>query len=209
MMNNKGFAKYEVLTMVAVLIILFAIGFNFIINSANTQKFKTMRSSAQSFANTVAGDTDGFDVYFNEHYLSEVLDNKMLKAVKSPFSGKSCDVDESKVFVLDGKRLVTLKCDQYLIDNEDDSLGGKMKIYKVGEWTDKRVNEDDQEMKVYNCKDKVSGKEVFDDYYQEYNFIYKVNKKFAKENASIDSVKSTTCEVVEKTVYRTKELADE
>ena len=73
-MNNKGFAKYEVLTVVAVMIILLAIGFNFIINSANKQKFKTMRSSAQSFANAVAGDTDGFNVYFNEHYLSEVLD---------------------------------------------------------------------------------------------------------------------------------------
>ena len=205
MMNNKGFAKYEALTVFALILIILAIGLNFVSNSGSPQKYNTMRKSAQNFATAVAGNLDAFDVYFNEHYLSETIDNEFIGNIKNPLGSGNCDIDESKVEVVEGKRFVTLKCGDYLIDNEDDTILKGMKIYKVGKWSSKKTNDDDQEVVVYNCKD--NNEEVFDNYYQKYNFLYYINKKYNNSYTDISSIDST-CKVVEKTMYRTKELVD-
>ena len=94
MMNNKGFAKHEVLTVIALIIVIIAIILGLTLDTGNSQKFKTMKMSAQAFGNVVGGQMEGFDVYLNEHYLSEVLDNNMMDEIKSPFSGNGCDVNE-------------------------------------------------------------------------------------------------------------------
>ena len=206
MMNKKGFARHEVLTIIALIIIITAIVMNYILESGKQQKFETMKSSAQNFASVVAGNLDGFDVYFNDHYLGEVIDNGLLSNIKSPFSGKSCDINESKVLVINGKRFVTLRCDDYLIDNQEDSALDKMIIYKVSKWSDKKQKGNNQELEVYNCvKD---NKEVFEQYLESTNFLYNVNKKYSKSYTSIDSVKES-CHVKSKKIYRTKIAIDE
>ncbi len=206
MMNKKGFAKHEVLTIIALIIIVIAIVLNYIIQSGNKQKFETMKSSAQSFASVVAGNLDGFDVYFNEHYLGEVVDNGLMKNIKNPFDGGVCDINESKVLVIEGKRFVTLKCGDYLIDNQDDSSLDSIIIYKVSEWSDTKSEDSNQELEVYNCV--VDNKEVFDKYLESTNFLYNVNKKYNQQYNSLESVKGS-CEIKSKKIYRNKTVVDE
>ncbi len=202
MMNNqKGFAKHEVLTIFAIIIIGFAIGLNFIVNSGNKQKTKTMKSSAQIFASVVASNTNGFDVYFNEHYLDEVVDNKLMKDIKSPFGGKFCDGNESKVGLENDKVYVTLKCGDRLIEHTSEEAIEEAVIYKVTQWSDTKRNGSNQERTVYNCIN--NNKEVFDRYLEEVDFIYNVNKKYNQQNTSIENIKES-CKVKSKTVYRTK-----
>ena len=202
MMNNKGFAKHEILTVVALIIVIIAIILGLTLDTGNGQKFKTMKLSAQAFGNVVGGQMEGFDVYLNEHYLSEVLDNNMMDEIKNPFGAGGCDVNESKVHVVNGRKYVTLRCGDYLINNEDSDLVDSMSIYKVSKWSDKELTEDDQVMTVYNCvKD---GKEVFDTYLEQFNFIYNVNKEFGSEVDNIEAIKSKkACEVTSKVMYRT------
>ena len=200
MMNNKGFAKHEVLTVIALIIVIIAIILGLTLDTGNSQKFKTMKMSAQAFGNVVGGQMEGFDVYLNEHYLSEVLDNNMMDEIKSPFSGNGCDVNESKVYVVNGRKYVTLRCDEYLINNEDSDKVDSMKIYKVSEWSEEQLTEDDQVVTVYNCVS--NGKEVFDTYLEQFNFIYNVNKEFNTEVDNISAI-NKTCEVKSKTMYRT------
>ena len=79
-------------------------------------------------------------------------------------------------------------------------------LYKVSEWSEEQQSEDDESIVLYNCEER--GKDVFDEYYEELYFIYKVNKKFGADHYSISEVEYT-CTVVSKTFYRTKELVKE
>jgi len=51
-------------------------------------------------------------------YLSEMLDLNLISPIKNPFNGKECDIYESKVDFSEDIKRVTLKCGEYLIDNE-------------------------------------------------------------------------------------------
>ena len=53
MKNNKGFAKFEVITIVLILLVVFAFLFYMILNGASGQKFTTMKENANSFSKAV------------------------------------------------------------------------------------------------------------------------------------------------------------
>ena len=108
MTNNKGFIKFEVLTIFVLAIGAVAAGLYFILGSTNRQKYDTFKDNAISFGKIVSTNSNTF--HNTEHvYLDEVLDEKLLKNnIKNPFEAGYCDVGESKVVFENGKPYVTL-----------------------------------------------------------------------------------------------------
>ena len=198
MKNNKGFGKFEILTVIVVLLIIFCILSISLFGGVSKQKLETMKKSSISFSGAV---TTNISTFHNTEtvYLQEVVDEKLIKPIKSPVGGGNCSGSESYVELIDGMPYVTLKCNNVLIEKENFS-GNEIKAYKVSKWsTDKK---DGEKKVLYNCIDK--GKEVFDEYYDELYFVYEINKKYGTDYYFASNV--TDCKVVSKTFYRTKEL---
>ena len=129
--------------------------------------------------------------------------------LNSPFSKNQCSVEESKVESPEvSSRYVTLRCDDYLLDHVSSEDISSATVYKVSDWSDKIINEDNVEEKVlYNCLD--NNKEIFDNYLEEDYFVNQVNKKYSLNNYSLGSITNDICIVENKTFYRTKEIVEE
>ena len=202
MRNNKGFGKIEIMTVIVMLLVVFAFLFYLILNGTGNQKFETMKENGLSFAKTVTTNIASFH-YTNTVYLEETIDEGYLKNIKSPFGGGNCDPTESKIDTVDGKALTTLKCGKYLLDQVDFNDTVNIPFYEVGEWKDTSIDGDNVEEKVlYNCID--NDKEVFDQYTEELNFVYRYNKKFGTDYYFAEGMGDDMCEVVTKTFYRTR-----
>jgi len=202
MKNNKGFGKFEVLTVIVLLLVVFAfIAYKFL-GGASSQKLDTMKESAVSFSKAVTVNHNTFHNTENI-YLGEVIDEQLIKPIKNPLGKGNCSESESVVHMRNGLPYVTLRCGDYLIDGESISSKKDVDIYKVSNWSEKKTNDDDEEKTFYNCVD--NGKEVFDEYYEDLYFVYQINKKYQTSYFFISHV-SKTCEVKEKKMYRTKSL---
>ena len=201
MKNNKGFMRFEVMTIVAILLVVFAFLFYIILNSTSSQKFETMKENANSLAKAVATNISSFH-YSNTVYLGEVIDEGFLHSIKNPFGGGDCDVSESRVDIVDGKAYATLKCGKYLLEKVDFSDTKDVPFYEVGDWSEKQPEgEDVEEETLYNCLE--DDKEVFDHYLEELYFVYRVNKQYETDVYFAKDVdNSGVCEVVSKTFYR-------
>lgn len=198
--NRKGFGKFEVLTMIVLILGIFAYIMYSILGGANKQKFTTMKDNAIRLGNVTATNISSFRNQ-DTVYMEEVVDEQLLnKNIKSPFSPNDCDSSESKVEIIDGKPLVTLKCDQYLIERYSSSSDPQ--IYEVSEWSLEKNGDNDEEKVLYNCiKD---GKEIYPKYYEELYLVSRINKDYSTNYYFADNIQGT-CDVVEKVFYRTKE----
>lgn len=207
MTNNKGFIKFEVLTIFVLVIGVVAGGLYFILGSTNKQKYDTFKDNAISFGKTVSTNNNSFHNLENV-YLDEVLDENLLKNnIKNPFAAGYCDGGESKVVLKNGKSYVTLKCGEYLIDDTNMNDKDNISIYTVTEWTDKELTGDNVESKtLYNCVD-ANGKELFDKYLEELYMVYRINKEF--DNSYYSSSEISDCNVISKEMYREKKLFNE
>ena len=203
MRNNKGFMKHELITVILILLVIFAFLFYLFLGGLSKQKVDTMKENAVTFSKTVVANIASFH-NIDTVYLGEAIDEKLIEGIKSPVGGGDCSISESKVTFKDGNPLVTLRCGDYLIDSENVNATDKMKIYKVGKWEEKKL-ENGGEKTLYNCKkDK---KLVYDEYYEELYFVSRINKDNDTEYYFVKDIKDT-CEVVSKKFYRTKELQD-
>ncbi len=202
MKSNHGFGRFEVLTVIVVLLGIFAyLGYKVV--NGSYHKYETMKDSAINFSKAV---TVNFSSFHNSEtvYLDEVVDEQLLKKIKSPVSSGYCSGSESVVELIDGMPYVTLRCGNVLIDKVNFSeTDQKIDYYKVSNWSEQKKNDTDEEITLYNCID--NGKEVFDEYYQELYFVYRINKEYETSYYFASSVKSV-CQVVSKTFYRTKEV---
>lgn len=206
MKNNKGFGKFEVLTVICLLLILFAGGGYFILKGANRQKITTMKENAQVFAKNVVTNTASFR-NTNIVYLDEAIDGEFTPKIKNSLGKGYCDPAESRVNIIDGQSYATLRCGDYLIDQSIFKANVEVPIYKVSEWTDKKLEGENVEEKVlYNCLD--GDKEVFDTYYEDNYLVYKVFKEYNQEFYNVKNIKNV-CTVTSKTFYRTKEKIEQ
>ena len=208
MKNNKGFMRFEVMTIVVILLVVFAFLFYMILNGTSNQKFETMKENANAFAKTVATNISSFH-YSNTVYLGEAIDEGFLHSIKNPFGGGNCDVSESRVDIVDGKAYSTLKCGKYILEKVDFSDTKDVPFYEVGEWTETKPEGDDvEEITLYNCLD--NGKEVFDDYKEELFFVYQINKTYETDVYFANDVENSgVCEVDSKTFYRTHKTVEQ
>ena len=204
-LNSKGFGKYEVLTVMVLIIVVMAILLYSLLGGANKKQFDNMRSDAVQLNKAVYTNLDS---YHNQNvvYLDEVIDQQIIDKLKSPFSSNKCDGIQSKVVTEgDTNRFVTLKCDQYLIDNENVGDDKNVNIYEVSEWSTKKITGDDvEEKELYNCKD--NGKELLEEYVEEDYLVYATNKLYSLNNYYLND---DICNIVKKTFYRTKKLVEE
>ena len=200
MKSNKGFGKFEVLTIMVVLLIIFCILSMNLFGGVSKQKIETMKKSATSFTSSV---TTNIDTFHNTEkvYLQEVIDEELIRPIKSPVGGGKCSGADSYVELIDGMPYVTLNCNNVLIEKEN-FVNKDINVYKVSKWMSKKTKDDMEERILYSCKS--NGKEIFDRYYEELYFVYEINKKYGTDYYFASDVKD--CEVVSKTFYRTKEL---
>lgn len=202
--KKRGFGKFEVLTMIVILLVVFAYLMYLLLGGVNKQKFDTMKDNAITFSKTAATNFSSFHNFENV-YLNEVIEEELMKKIRSPFSANYCDEMESKVEMIDGQAYVTLRCDDYLIDKARNTSKDSMKIYKVGKWKEEKSSDKDEKKTLYNCV--ADGKEIFDNYMEELQFVSRVNRDYQTEFYFSADVKSV-CEVVTKDFYRTKEILD-
>ena len=200
MKSNKGFGKFEVLTIMVVLLIIFCILSMNLFGGVSKQRIETMKKSATSFTSSV---TTNIDTFHNTEkvYLQEVIDEELIRPIKSPVGGGKCSGADSYVELIDGMPYVTLNCNNVLIEKEN-FVNKDINVYKVSKWMNKKTKDDMEERILYSCKS--NGKEIFDRYYEELYFVYEINKKYGTDYYFASDVKD--CEVVSKTFYRTKEL---
>lgn len=203
MKNNKGMGKFEVLTMIVLIMAIIAYILWYFINGSNGQKFNTMKKNAVNLSKTVSTNINSFHNTENV-YLGEAINEGLIPVIKSPFSGKDCSISESKVVMENDMPVVTLRCDDYLIDGVRFSGNyNDVPIYKVGEWTTEKITGNNVEERVlYNCMD--GGKEKYPEYYEELYFVSRINDDYGRSHYFASTV-DTDCPVVSKTFYRTKE----
>lgn len=204
MKNNKGFGKFEVLTMIVIILLIGAYLMYSSLGGISSQKLKTMKNSAIKFSDAVNTNISSFH-NTETIYLGEVIDEGLLSKIKSPFSSGNCDETESKVEIIGGLPYVTLKCDNYLLDKIKPDNSDSVLIYKVGEWSTKKPGGDSEEKTLYNCS--ISGKDMFDHYKEELYMVSRINKQEGTDYYFADGV-AETCEAKTKTFYRTKKPVD-
>lgn len=206
MKNSKGIIKYELVTVILLILVIFAFLFYVLLGGVSKHKIKTMKENAVTFSNTVATNIASFH-NVDTVYLGEAINEKIIKEIKSPVGGGTCNISESKVSFDSGNVFVTLRCGDYLIDNENIVNGDNMKVYKVSKYQEEKLSSSKMERKkLYNCKK--DNKLIYDEYYEELYFISKINEDNDTNYFYAKDIKDT-CEVVSKTFYREKELVEE
>ena len=71
-MNNKGFMRYEVITILLLIIVLFCAGGYYILNATNKQRINTMSTSGKRLSDVVLVNIAAFR-NINTIYLEEVI----------------------------------------------------------------------------------------------------------------------------------------
>ncbi len=204
MKNNFGFGKFEVLTVIVLLLGIAAFYMYSILGGVNDKKINKMKSQAVSLNKAVYSN---LDEYRNSSlvYLEEILDHHIIDNIKSPFSDNSCDLDESKVETVGTSvRYVTLKCDNYLIMHQKATDFKNVTVYEVSDWSlTKPEGEEYDEAVLYNCQ-KEDGSFIFSEYREEGSFLYGYYKKFGRSFFTMQHVPNDVCNVVSNTFYRTR-----
>lgn len=201
-MKNKTEAgkieKKIVITVIFTVILILGL---FFFKCLSKIKLEMMKKDAINFSRVVSMNLSSFHNSENV-YLGEVIDEKLMTRIKNPLGSGYCSSSESSVEVMNEKYYVTLKCGKFLIEKADFSAKREVDIYSLTEWKEEKLNETDEVQKFYNCEKE--GKKVFPEYYEELYFVYQINKKYKTNYYSLESVFST-CEVISKEYYRTKE----
>lgn len=202
MMKNRGFGKFEIFTIIVLILCVSAFLMGNILKLSSLQKIDTMRKNAVVLSKTVMTNLESFH---NNRvvYLDEIISQKFMKKIKSPFGTGDCDTSESKVEIIDNKVYVTLKCDDYLIDKALVEDENEIKVYNVGNWSLKKPSGEYQETILYNCMK--NNEEIFDDYEEELYMVFKINEVEGTEFYSSNDL-SNICVLVNKTFYRQKDL---
>lgn len=205
-MKNNGMGKFEIFVIIVVLVAAFSYLAYYLLNSSDWQKVITMKKSAESFARVTSINRN----FFHNRkvvYLGEVIEEGYINNIRSPFSKNNCSVSESRIDFNDDKDnndyVVTLKCDNYLIDraivltNKEE-----VKVYKVSDWQEEKIEGDNVEKQtLYNCMD--GEKEKYPEYYESAYFASRINLDYGADHYDKSTVGE--CPVVEKVFYRTKE----
>lgn len=201
--NNKGFGSKEILTVSTVCLILAAVLLTLSIQTSYGEKYKVMEYNARVFG--LSATTYQMENNNDTVYMVELLDNGLFSRVKNPFGGdKYCNGYESRVDYENGKKYVTLRCGNYLIDHQY-IAEDEYQVYKVGSWTDTKPKAKYQQMTAYNYKD---GKnDGFEDHYNEAMFLYVFNKKYGKSYEAVSDIPKKY-QVYKKKWYRTKTLIE-
>lgn len=199
--NNKGFSKIEFMTVLGVVAVLIAIGAKMAVDTG--KNYKSFKTLAVSFMNSVAIYKDKYTKDNNVYYLNELIEKGYSDELKNPNKASEyCDKYESFVDITTpNDKKVYLVCGNYIV--EGTQLTG-YKIYEVTDWKEEKDVKDNETIHLYNYKE--DGKNVLSEYYQERTFI---QKYFEKTKDLISSPFELKENLVTKNVYRKKTLLKE
>lgn len=199
-MNNRGNTSYEILTVSVTCLILAAVLLVAILRNVSNQKFQMFQYNSKVFALNAVTLTN-FDTN-RTVYLYEMIDQNLIEPIKNPFSGEDyyCDIYESKVQILTDDKKVTLKCGEFLIDNQS-VHANEFQIYRVSDWKEKATTDHDEIRNVYNIE--IGDEIYFDTYYEKDLFLIKVNNLLNSNYSSIEEVMENY-DILSKQEYRTK-----
>ena len=141
-------------------------------------------------------------LFENGAYLFDLVDKGFIDPYVSPFDNSEiCDLYESRIEINSSDvPTVTLKCSNYLIYKQS-TTKKELTIYQVSKWDEKKkIGDDVQSATFYNYE--IDGKEQFDEYYMEKQFLIEYNKK---NDSNISNVNRLNAEhkLLSKTYYRT------
>lgn len=200
MKNNKGFMKFEMLSVLLFSLGFFCIVFSIVIQKKLDQGFQVMRYDAINYATNAI--SYQYEEALDVSYLVQTIDSSLFKEIKNPVYGsKYCDKYESNIKIKNNTTHVTLKCGSYLISTKDND---KYSIYRVGKWSSNKLSGDVEVRRVYNYFDS-SNNQGFDAYYEKDLFLYMFNKKNGTDYENINDIDSQY-RVKSKIVYRKRKL---
>lgn len=199
--NNKGFSKIELMTVLGVVAILIAIGAKMAVDTG--KNYKSFKTLAVTFMNSVAIYKDKYTKNDNLYYLNELIEKGYSNELKNPNNTKEhCDKYESFVdATAPNDKKVYLVCGNYIV--EGSQLSG-YKVYEVTEWKEEKDSKDNETILLYNYRE--DEKVVFSEYYQEKTFI---QKYFEKTKDLISTPFELKEKLVTKNAYRQKTLLKE
>lgn len=192
----------EILTVMLLIISALAFLMYTVVNNGMKSKYTSLKNNAILFSNAVSTNLYNFS---NERivFLDEVINENYLSKIKSPFSSGFCDATRSYVqFDDNGRKYVTLTCDNYMLYNFD-VQSNEMIVYKISDWKTKKDKNSEQQ-KMYNCIDSSTSSNVYDDYYEKNFFLYKINSDNGTHYFDVKEIDSSVCDVDTKTFYRTE-----
>ena len=209
MIDNRGIAAVGLATLLVCLTIVLGVASYMILKHSDERKYEVFAQNARNFATKVASYRDGRIKYYKEIYLIDIVSDNYIKPYKNPFNGGgNCDLYESNVITVSGsERYVTLKCGDYIIENQRVS-SNNYKVYKISPWQTTIPNSLEMEsIKLYNYQK--NGKVVLDEYVVSRELVEEYNKNERKNVKSIDDIDISEATVITKTFYRSKELVKE
>lgn len=202
--KNKGFSGLEFLIVSCLCGIFACIVLSIAFSTANHEKIKTMRYKAQLFKNNAEAYTMITHIENDTIFLWDLIDKEIAQDITSPFSkGNNCDAKNSYVTFENGKVLVTLKCDNYLIyqtDLKEDSIT----VFTVSNWKDSYPNTKDIVDKEVLYNYQKEGKEMLEEPVSELLFLKQFNSQENTNYESIYAIKEDDIRVYGKTYYRTR-----
>lgn len=181
MINKKGAAINELLIVLVLCLTVSVILLSLILKRVNEQRFRTLKTNLDLFisSSSLYNIDNGTGVVS----LKELVDTKVINPVKDPFNqSKNCDLYESRVLKNGSKIVGVLKCNEYLITKD---ISNRNIIYKTDEWNDKNSNNSNVKIGYNYIK---NGKLIFDDYYEDYMFLYLFNKVNNTSYSDISSI---------------------
>ena len=202
--NNKGFSKMELITIIGLLAILIAVGAKLAVDSS--KDYKSFKNLANNFVDAVALYKDKYNKPTNRYFLKEIIEKDYSKPLKNPWGSEYCDEVESYIDIPDpSTKEVHLLCGPYLIEGEQNT---SYKVYEISEWSEEQPDKNAEMGMLYNYEE--NGKVVLDEYQTELTFINSFLKNTGRKLGSPFEVDKTSgMKLLHKTVYRTKELLKE
>lgn len=202
--NKRGFSGLEFL-LVSSLCGIFACVLLFAaFSTAKTEKIKTMRQKAQNFKHDAEAYALLMHLENDTIFLWDLIDNNIINDIESPFSkNNKCDVRNSYVTKKNNQTFVTLKCDNYLIYNEDIEKE-KITIYSVSPWENTSPssrNKIDKQV-LYNYEKK--GKTMLESPVSEILFLRQFNEQEKTNYENIYQIKEENIRIYGQTYYRVR-----
>lgn len=201
-MNSSGKSNYEFLTVAVVCLILASIVLGIALNNVRNERFRVFRYNAK----IVGINAINYEARNSEDvvYLYELINDNLIKEVKNSFSGdEACDLYASKVEFVDDKKMVTLRCGNYLIYKQD-ITDKKYDIYKVDDWSfEKKDGKDIDTIDVYSLNK--NGKDLLNGFYEEDLFVKLVASNYGDEYNSLEQIEKDF-DVKSKKAYRKRVL---
>lgn len=201
-MNSSGKSNYEFLTVAVVCLILASIVLGIALNNVRNERFRVFRYNAK----IVGINAINYEARNSEDvvYLYELINDNLIKEVKNSFPGdESCDLYASKVEFVDDKKMVTLRCGNYLIYKQD-ITDKKYDIYKVDDWSfEKKDGKDIDTIDVYSLNK--NGKDLLNGFYEEELFVKLVASNYGDDYNSLEQIEKDF-DVKSKKAYRKRVL---